>query len=347
MAICFNRLAIEINQINIDYIKYKCYLYYETSNRPKLSNHCFRKTMDKFARNLDWNLLYTFMVIVQEEGIVTAADRLCVTQPAVSLALKRLEETVGVRLIDRGSGKLAMTPAGEALYPEACKLYAAISRLPIAFKQAPKSVSGKITISIISQVVSNDFDTALTKFFKNHPKAELSISIKSVVEIIRELELGQITLGVCGGIIPDILTRRWLLREDFGLFCGKSHALFGKSNLVLDVLRDEPFVAFTADVLGGKHMSEVTALRAKASIGQIVKGRSRNVSELRRMIEIGLGIGFLPLHLAAPYIQSGSLWRLPPYDEVPSDDIYLIYNPATNFNPAEQIFLAQLFDTDL
>lgn len=303
--------------------------------------------MDKFARNLDWNLLYTFMVIVQEEGIVTAADRLYVTQPAVSLALKRLEETVGFRLIDRGSGKLAMTPAGEALYPEACRLYAAISRLPITFKQAPQSVSGKIFISTISQIISNDFDTTLAKFFKIHPKAELSISVKTVTEIVREVELGQITLGVCGGVIPDILTKRWLLREDFGLFCGKSHPLFGKSNLTLDDLRREPFVTFTADILGGEHMSDVTALRAKASIGQFVRGRSCNVPELRRMIEIGLGIGFLPLHLAAPYEQSGRLWRLPPYDEVPSDDVYLVYNPATNFSPAERIFIAQLFDTNL
>ena len=133
--------------------------------------------MDKFARNLDWNLLYTFLVIVQEERIAPAAERLCVTQPAVSLALKRLEESVGVRLIDRGSGKLKMTPAGEALYPEACRLYAAISRLPIAFKQAPQSISGKITISILSQVVSTDFDIALANFFNNHPNVELSISI--------------------------------------------------------------------------------------------------------------------------------------------------------------------------
>lgn len=303
--------------------------------------------MDKFARNLDWNLLYTFMVIVQEKGIVTAAERLYLTQPAVSLALKRLEETVGVRLIDRGSGKLTMTSAGEALYPEACKLYSAISRLPITFKRAPKSISGKIIISTLSQVISNDFDTALTNFFNNHPKIELSISVKTVVEIVREVELGQITLGVCGGIIPDILTKQWLLKEDFGLFCGKSHPLFGKRNLTLNNLRGEPFVAFIADVLGGDHMSDVTALRAKASIGQFVRGRSCNVSELRRMIEIGLGIGFLPLHLAAPYEQSGSLWRLPPYDDVPNDDIYLIYNPATNFSPAERIFLAQLFKTDL
>jgi DNA-binding transcriptional LysR family regulator len=303
--------------------------------------------MDKFARNLDWNLLYTFLVIVQEERIASAAERLCVTQPAVSLALKRLEESVGVRLIDRGSGKLKMTSAGEALYPEACRLYAAISRLPIAFKQAPQSISGKITISILSQVVSTDFDIALANFFNNHPNVELSISIKAVAEIIRELELGKITLGVCGGVIPDILTKKWLLREDFGLFCGKLHSLFGKRNLTLEDLRGEPFVTFTADILGGEHMSGVTALRAKASIGQFVRGRSCNVSEVRRMIEIGIGIGFLPLHLADPYVETGSLWRLPPYDEVPSDDIYLIYNPATNFSSAESIFLSQLFDTKI
>jgi len=301
--------------------------------------------MDKFARNLDWNLLYTFMVIVQEEGMGPAAERLLVTQPAVSLALKRLEETAGVRLIDRGSGKLTMTPAGEALYPEACKLYTAISRLPVTFDQAPKSVSGKISICTVSEVVSKEFNSALSEFFINHPKCELSISVKTIAEIIREVELGHITLGVCGGVIPDILTRRLLLKEQFGLFCGRSHPLFGRNNLTLDDLRESPFVAFPADVLGGKHMSEVTALRAKASIGHFVRGRTSNVSELYRMIEIGLGIGFLPLHLATPYEQSGTLWRLPPYEKVPSGDIYLIYNPATNFTSAEQVFLSQLFDT--
>ncbi len=94
-------------------------------------------------------------------------------------------------------------------------------------------------------------------------------------------------------------------------------------------------------------MGDVTALRAQASFGQFVRGHSTDVDELRRMIEIGLGIGFLPLHLAAPHEQSGSLWRLPPYDKVPSADIYLICNPATNFNPAERIFLDQVIDADL
>ncbi len=108
--------------------------------------------MDKFARNLDWNLLYTFMIIIQEQRLTSAAERLFVSQPAVSLALKRLEETLGVKLLVRGS-RFETTLAGDAVYKEACKVYAAIARLPTALEQAPKSVSGRISIAAISQVV--------------------------------------------------------------------------------------------------------------------------------------------------------------------------------------------------
>lgn len=302
--------------------------------------------MDKFARNLDWNLLYTFMVIVQEQKLTIAAERLFVTQPAVSLALKRLEEYLGVQLLRRGGPKLETTVAGEAVYKEACKVYASISRLPIALEHAPKSVSGRVSIATISQVMSDELDDTLSNFFANHPKADLSIQVMTTAEIIRNVELGRVTLGVCDGIIPSSLVKRLLRQENFALFCGTTHPLFGKENLSLKNLREYPFVNFTADVLGGQHMGDVTALRAKASIGQSVRGQSSNVNELRRMIEFGLGVGFLPVHLAEPFENSGRLWRLPPYDDLPSANVYLIYNEATKFSPAERTFLNQLMEVN-
>lgn len=298
--------------------------------------------MDKFARNLDWNLLYTFMVIVQEQKLTIAAERLFVTQPAVSLALKRLEEYLGVQLLRRGGLNLETTVAGEAVYKEACKVYASISRLPIALEHAPKSVAGRVTIATISQVMSDELDKTLSNFFSNHPKADLSIQVMTTAEIIRAVELGRVTLGVCDGIIPNSLIKRLLRQEEFALFCGATHPLFGKENLSLENLREHPFVSFTADVLGGKHMGDVTALRAKASIGQFVRGQSSNVNELRRMIEFGLGIGFLPVHIAEPFERLDRLWRLPPYENLPTAEIFLIYNDATKFSPAERVFLSQL-----
>jgi hypothetical protein len=65
---------------------------------------------DKFVTNLDWNLLRTFVVIVEEESITRAASRLLRRQPAISLALQRLETDLGMRLIERGGGARALFP---------------------------------------------------------------------------------------------------------------------------------------------------------------------------------------------------------------------------------------------
>ena len=126
--------------------------------------------------------------------------------------------------------------------------------------------------------------------------------------------------------------------ERFGLFCGTTHRLNGRRNVSDSELRAEPFIGFNADVLGGKHMSDVTAYRAKTSIGQHVRGQSAYVSEVRRMIELGLGIGFLPLHLAEPFVTEGSLWRLPPYSDEPTAQIYLVTNPEIQLSEPERFF---------
>ena len=58
---------------------------------------------ERLARNLDWNLLRTFVVIVEEQSLSRAAERLGLKQPTLSNALKRLEDHIGKRLIDRAS----------------------------------------------------------------------------------------------------------------------------------------------------------------------------------------------------------------------------------------------------
>lgn len=60
------------------------------------------------------------------------------------------------------------------------------------------------------------------------------------------------------------------------------------------------------------------------------------------MIVNGLGIGPLPIHVVQRDVADGVLWRLPPYDDPPAIDIYLVWNPRTTLNRAENEFLAAL-----
>ncbi len=60
------------------------------------------------------------------------------------------------------------------------------------------------------------------------------------------------------------------------------------------------------------------------------------------MIVAGLGVGPLPLHVAARDVEAGLLWRLPPYDAPPAVDVYVVWRPATTRNRAEEALLEAL-----
>ncbi|PDT43132.1 LysR family transcriptional regulator, partial [Sinorhizobium fredii] len=78
---------------------------------------------ERFPWKLDWNLLRTFTVVVEQGGITRAAEFMNLSQPTISSALKRLEDTTEKRLLHRRPGHFALTPAGETLYRESCMLF--------------------------------------------------------------------------------------------------------------------------------------------------------------------------------------------------------------------------------
>jgi len=297
------------------------------------------RDLHRFARMLDWNLLRTFTVIVHEGGITHAANRLLLTQPSVSAALKRLEDTVGRQLIDRRPGRFAVTPAGQRLYRECLDIYGTILRLEQAVDDSPELLTGHIRIVTVSQVVSPIFDRLLAAFFGENPKVSVSIDVVTTADVILLIEQRAATIGLSDGIIPSHFESLPLRNEQYALYCGRTHGLYGKSDLLLEDLRGEAYVGFTADVLGGEHMGPVTALRAAASFGQMVRGSSANVEEVVRLIRAGVGIGMVPTHLSEPHEATGDLWRLPPYNALPETEMHLIWNPRTKWNDAEGAFL--------
>ena len=71
---------------------------------------------ERIARELDWNLLRTFVVLAESHSITEAAQQLRLKQPSVSAALKKLEDRIGRKLIDRSPGHYQLTDAGRLLY---------------------------------------------------------------------------------------------------------------------------------------------------------------------------------------------------------------------------------------
>jgi DNA-binding transcriptional LysR family regulator len=299
---------------------------------------------ERLARELDWNLLRTFIVLAEAGSVTKAADRLRLKQPTVSSALKRLENRLGRRLINRSPGKFELTEAGTLLYREAIEIQGAILRLGTLMRDVTDEVRGHVEIAMASHVISPLFDDTLQAFHERHPAATLTINVSASKEALEAVTSRRASLAVC--LVrernPKLEYLR-LFREFFGLFCGPPHPLFGKSNLTKADLAGLSTVSFVTDRLEDA-LRPVTLMRAEADLEDRIVGTSANLEEVRRMIIAGLGVGPLPVHVAKRDVTEGQLWQLPPYDVLPEIDVHVVWNPKAKLNRAETALLEMLLD---
>jgi DNA-binding transcriptional LysR family regulator len=290
---------------------------------------------ERLARELDWNLLRTFLVLAEAGSVTGAAERLGLQQPSVSSALKRLEDRLGKRLIDRAPGRFELTEAGRLLRDEAVDINGSILRIGTILREVGEEVRGLVRIAIASYVVCPFLDETLGAFHRAHPGATYSIAVSASRTAVEDVLARRVSFAICllREHNPKLETRR-MFREFFGLFCGPSHPLFGREGLTLADLAGQPSVSFVTDQMTDA-LRPVTLMRATLGLNDRVVGTSANLEEVRRMIIAGLGIGPLPIHVVREDVERGRLWRLPPYEDPPPIDVHLVWNPRARTNRAE------------
>jgi DNA-binding transcriptional LysR family regulator len=299
---------------------------------------------EALAWRLDWNLLRSYVVIIQERSFTAAAKKLKLKQPTVSNALRRLEETLGRRLIERGPRTFEPTASGDALYRQALQLFGTIDRLPTAMEDQSAVVTGRVSICMATHVTTPLFDETLAEFGRRHPMGTVSIAVSPSRMVVDAVEAQRCAFGIC--LVRDQrpgLNYSHFFREHFGFFCGPTHRLFGAGNLALSDLHGEHSVAFDTDQVNDV-LRPVALLRERAELEAHPIGVSNNLEEVRRMVIAGLGIGALPIHVVERDVRDRLLWRLPPYEDPPAIDIFVVENPATQLNRAEQAFRQAFFE---
>jgi DNA-binding transcriptional LysR family regulator len=300
------------------------------------------RDLRRFVWELDWNLLRTFTVIVQARSITGAGERLGLMQPSVSNALRRLEQHLDCRLIDRRPGRFDLTPAGTRLYDECLAVFGDISGLYALVHDHAEDIAGHVDVALASHVACPFFDEVLATFHRDYPKVTFFASVAPSREIVRSVMRREVAFGV--GLPNERhpqLEYSTLYRERFAFVCGRPHRLYGRRDLTLDDLRDEPYVAFKTDQLGDA-LRPVALLRERERFQGPTIGVSSHLEEVKRMIASGFGFGALPLHVIEQDLGSGLLWRLPPYADPPCVNVLLVTDPGARRQRAETLLIERL-----
>jgi LysR family transcriptional regulator, transcriptional activator for bauABCD operon len=288
--------------------------------------------------NLDWNLLKIFHEIVEAGGISQSAARLGRKQPAVSLALKRLEERVGAVLCRRGPAGFELSDEGAHVAEICDELSRLVGLISSRVAGASPELRGRVRVQLISSIVNEAFDETIRRFHEQHPDVELVFNVSTWDAIGRLLLRNEIDIGIAPARFHHAELRYDLLfREVHRPYCGPSHPLFGRAALEVRELSAYPFILTGAD-----EPDELTNYRHQHGLGRKVAGVSEHLDEAKRLTVLGVGIGFLPVAFAERDVAEGRLWPLTTSSSEPAMEIYVITNPSAPRHLAGELFVKAL-----
>ncbi len=170
-------------------------------------------------RNLDIATLRAFIAVVEQGGVTRAATGLNLTQSAVSMQLKRLEDALGLQLLDRSNRKIGLTNAGEQLLTYARRMIALNDE--VYGRLTAPAYEGEITLGVPHDIVYPVVPRVLHQFATAYPRVNVNLRSSRTIRLHEAHEKGEIDLYLTteGALLPggETLTQmrlRWIGARD-------------------------------------------------------------------------------------------------------------------------------------
>jgi len=301
----------------------------------------------KLADSLNWTLLHVLIVIYEEGSISTAANRLNITQSAVSQNLKKLEEQLESQLVIRNTKPLELTPIGHYCLQVAQTIFTEITSIEAMKGSNSYLLEGEIKLLVASRLHNPKYNDFLVYFKKKYPNITLDLTVKSSMDILNNLKQKTPAVGIClARHIPEILNHQLLFTQRYYLYCGYHHPLFSVPDLSFDDLLTEDYIAFSSEDIGDV-LSPITVFKENHDITGRISAYTNNLDEAVRLIYTGYGIGALPDQFIAATHLEFKLRRLPPNEGIADIPVYLFWHKDRALSPIEAKFIEEIIEFDV
>jgi DNA-binding transcriptional LysR family regulator len=257
--------------------------------------------------------LRCFQVVVEEGGFKRATTRLHITQPALSYQVKQLEQELGESLFHRRPGGVSPTAAGRVLFQHVQEVMDAVRRAERAVQELSEGIGGEIRIGTVNSVGIYFLPQVLWSMRSKFPHARPKVLYKDSNDIMEALLSNDLDIAIVSDPRPDRrLRQEALIEERVSMVCGRSSAFFGRKHVKPGELKGIQFVALSPDTPTGAAVCKYLA-RLGISVEPVVT--TDNVETVKKMVEVGLGVAFLPdmvtsLDIACEGGPRGSLARV-------------------------------------
>lgn len=224
-----------------------------------------------------------------------AALALHMSQPALSISIRKLELELGATLFDRQARGVTLTEAGIAALPHARRLLRDRDDMAEAIRATIDGTGGRLSVGFVGSAVYALLPKAVPIFRAQRPAVDLRLREATTLEIIRDVEAGDLDVGVLRTPALDVgeVALEPLYREEMILLLPPNHPLRGQETIRLEDLGDEAFIGHDRARLPNYWSLLLSAFDAAGFQPRIVE-EAAHLHTLIALVESGIGLALAP-----------------------------------------------------
>lgn len=249
---------------------------------------------------IETRVLKQFIVLAEVLNFHRAAEQLHMSQPPLSVAIRQLEEKLGVPLFLRDRGGVTLTQAGETFLHSAREVLTSLTEGILHAQNIARGMAGKLAISSVSLAAYPSLLEALRQFRKTYPQVELVIKEMPSALQIQAIECGEIDLAFIrkpAAIRPGLVLTPFLAETILAVIPAE-HPLADEAQIELQSLATEDFV-FTPELLGEGYHRQLVELCEQAGFTPHIVQEAAQLSTLIALVACGFGVALVPGSVSA------------------------------------------------
>lgn len=236
-----------------------------------------------------------YIVAVADTGQFSKAARRChITQPTLTMMVRKLEDELGVTIFERRMQPARATTDGEGLIAQARVVLREAGQLKDLVNELRSGTAGTYRIGIIPTLAPYLLPLFLTRFAKDHPQARLAIDESKTSRILEGLHMGSLDMGILAGPVDDDeMEVIPLFNEPFLVYLPEKHALMKRKRIARSDLRKAPLWVLSEGHCLRDQVLKVCQQPSAAGHDNIVYSTG-SIETLKRMVNSGSGITLVP-----------------------------------------------------
>ena len=272
--------------------------------------------------------LQYFVKLADLRHFSKAAEACFVSQPTLSTQVRKLEEELGVQLVERAPRKVMLTPVGDEIATRARSVLNEIEQIRVVARRNTDPSEGTLRLGLFPTLAPYLLPHIIPKIRKRFPRLTLQLAEEKTDDIVRLLHRGELDAALLALPIADEGLRvAVLFEEPFVLAVPEDHPLASKKTVTTEDLRGTELLLLEEGHCLREHALEVCSL---AGASERVDFHATSMETLRQMVAADVGITLMPVLAVKPPIAATQNVVIKPFEKPgPSRTIALVWRTTS------------------